>query len=309
MKPFAISSILAPTDLTDSSLPALRYARMFADRFSAKLTVMYTDPIVYPVEYIGVADAFSFAATPEQQAVLKREVEKHAIPVVGPECAIDVTVGQPVPAILSTARERNADLIVMGTHLRHGWRRALLGSVSDSVLHSAACPVLTVAARDLYAGTPPHAVTNVMCPVNFSDVARDALHVAAALAEAFGAHLTIVHVLEPDEPTNVRADEERIRRWVGPELQDLCSYRELVLRGGPAERVLDCAEDVGADLLVIGAQHKLFRDSTVVGTTTERLMRFAACPVLVVPRPAVRRGVRHTAEQSVETDLMAASEL
>jgi len=42
-----ISSILAPTDLSESSIPALRYARLFADRFSAKLTVMYTDPIVY----------------------------------------------------------------------------------------------------------------------------------------------------------------------------------------------------------------------------------------------------------------------
>jgi nucleotide-binding universal stress UspA family protein len=61
------------------------------------------------------------------------------------------------------------------------------------------------------------------------------------------------------------------------------------VRGGPAERVLDCADDVGADLLVVGAQHKLFRDATVVGTTTERLMRFASCPVLVVPRPAARR--------------------
>ncbi len=48
--------------------------------------------------------------------------------------------------------------------------------------------------------------------------------------------------------------------------------------------MLDCADDVGADFLVIGAQHKLFRDETVIGTTTERLIRFAPCPVLVVPR-------------------------
>jgi nucleotide-binding universal stress UspA family protein len=289
MNPLAITRILAPTDLSDSSIPALRYARLFADRFSATLTVMYTDPIVYPIEYIGVADAFSFAATPEQVAALRKEVERHAAPAINGPYDIEVTVGQPVPAILSTARERNADLIVMGTHLRHGWRRALLGSVSDSVLHSSSCPVLTVASNDPYAGKPPYAVTSIMCPVNFSDVARDAVLVAARLAEVFGAHLTLVHVLEADEAANVAADEEKIRRWVSPELQDLCSFRELVVRGGPAERVLDCADDVGADLLVVGAQHKLFRDATVVGTTTERLMRFASCPVLVVPRPAARR--------------------
>lgn len=53
MKPFVLTSILAPTDLSDSSLPALRYARLFADRFHAKLTLMYTDPIVYPLNMAG----------------------------------------------------------------------------------------------------------------------------------------------------------------------------------------------------------------------------------------------------------------
>jgi len=178
---------------------------------------------------------------------------------------------------------------VMGTHLRHGWRRALLGSVSDGVLHGSECPVLTVATRDGYVGATPYAITNIMCPVNFTDVARESLHVAARLAEAFGAHLTIVHVLEADEVADVKAHEEKVRLWVAPELQNVCSYRELIVRGGAAERVLDCADDVGSDFLVIGAQQKLFRDTTVIGTTTERLIRFASSPVLVVPRQIVRR--------------------
>jgi nucleotide-binding universal stress UspA family protein len=212
---------------------------------------------------------------------------------------IDVTIGQPVPSILAAAKERNADLIVMGTHLRHGWRRALLGSVSEGVLHGSECPVLTVAARDGYVGATPYAITSIMCPVNLTDVARESLHVAARLAEAFGAHLTIVHVLEADEVMNAKADEEKVRHWVSPELQDVCSFRELVVRGGAAERVLDCADDVGSDLLVIGAQHKLFRDSTVIGTTTERLIRFASCPVLVVPRQAVGRGEKAEAHEEL----------
>jgi nucleotide-binding universal stress UspA family protein len=106
-------------------------------------------------------------------------------------------------------------------------------------------------------------------------------------------------VLETDDVTNVTTDEERVRRWVAPELQDATSYRELIVRGGPAERVLDCADDLGADLLVIGAQHKLFRDATVIGTTTERLIRFAPCPVLIVPRAAVRRPAKKERAEAV----------
>jgi nucleotide-binding universal stress UspA family protein len=300
MKPFVITSVLAPTDLSDSSIPALRYARLFADRFSAKLTIMYTDPIVYPVDLAGPAGGLYINTTPEHQAQLRREVEPHAASVMaGLPYDIDVTIGQPIPAILAAARERNADLIVMGTHLRHDWRRALLGSVSEGVLHGSECPVLTVATQDGYVGATPYAITNIMCPVNFTDVARESLHVAARLAEAFGARLTIVHVLEADEVMNAKADEEKVRHWVTPELQDVCSFRELVVRGGAAERVLDCADDAGSDLLVIGSQHKLFRDSTVIGTTTERLIRFASCPVMVVPRQAVRREAKAEAHDQL----------
>ena len=240
--------------------------------------------------------------TPEHRAQLRHEVERHASSVMsGRPYDIDVTIGQPIPSILAAARERNADLIVMGTHLRHGWRRALLGSVSEGVLHGSECPVLTVGTQDGYVGAMPYAITNIMCPVNFTDVARESLHVAARLAEAFGAHLTIVHVIEADEAGNVKADEEKVRLWVAPELQDVCSFRELVVRGGAAERVLDCAEDGGCDFLVIGAQQKLFRDATVIGTTTERLIRFASCPVLVVPR----RAVRHETKTEAPEELVA----
>jgi nucleotide-binding universal stress UspA family protein len=289
MKPFVVTSILAPTNLSESSLPALRYTRLLAERFSAKVTVMYTDPIVYAADLDGPPAALGYLlTTPEHQARLRDEVARYAGQVMTDRAFdVDVTVGRPIPAILESAREHNADLIVMGTHRLHGWRRALLGSVSDGVLHGSTCPVLAVADADSSISAMPYAITNIMCPVNFTDVARESLHVAARLAEAFHAHLTIVHVLETDEVTDIKAHEELVRQWVSPELQDICSYRELVVRGGAAERVLDCADDLSADFLVVGAQHRPFRDATVLGTTTERVIRFASCPVLVVPREAV----------------------
>jgi nucleotide-binding universal stress UspA family protein len=286
MKPFVITSILAPTDLNETTLPALSYARLFADRFSAKLTVMYSDPILYPVDYIGPAQTLALMTTPEHQASLRAEVVRQARDTMnGRPYDIEIAVGRPVSSILAQARVQNADFIVMGSHARHGWRRALLGSVSEGVMHGSSCPVLTVATHAGHPSNTSMAITNILCPVNFTEVAKEALHVAARVAQAFAAHLTIVHVVEDANASP--ADEERIRHWIDPKLQDQCTYREVVVHGGAAERVLDCAEDVGADLLVVGAQHKLFRDATVIGTTTERLMRFAMSPVLVVPREAV----------------------
>jgi nucleotide-binding universal stress UspA family protein len=288
MKPIAIKSILAPTDMTDSTLPALRYARVFADRLSARLTIMYSEPIAYPVDSLAPVMPVFVEPTPEEQARLRGDVAKHAAPAIGDRpYEVCVTVGQPIPAILASAKERKADLIVMGTHLRHGWRRALLGSVSEGVVHAANCPVLTVASPERRFRAAEYEITHILCPINYTEVARESVGIAARLAQAFGARLTIVHALEGDGAQDVGAEEQRIRQWVGQELNGTLEYRGLVVRGGPAERVLDCADDLAADLLVVGAQHKLFRDTAVIGTTTERLIRFASCPVLLVPRQPV----------------------
>jgi nucleotide-binding universal stress UspA family protein len=86
-------------------------------------------------------------------------------------------------------------------------------------------------------------------------VARLAVDHAAALATAFSADLVIAGQSQ---------------------------YKELVLTGRPAETIIEFAHTVGADLLVIGAQHRRFFDDTVIGTTSERLIRHSSTPVLTV---------------------------
>lgn len=293
MTPFEIRNVLAATDLSESSIPALRHARLFAGRFDARITIVYSDPIIYPVDLVGPANAMFIAPPPEHEERLRSEVAWHvAEAMAGHSYDLVIAVGRPMPAILNAAEQRRADLIVVGTHLRHGWRRALLGSVSEGVLHGSRCPVLTVAGRE----SVTEAVTRILCPVNFSDVARDSVRAASSLAERFAADLVFVQVTEPAGTEEAAAGEEALRKWIAPQIGEKSSYRTLVIHGHPAERVLDCADGIRADLLVIGAQHKHFRDATVLGTTTERLIRFATCPVLVVPRQAGPAGVK-TAEE------------
>ena len=76
--PADFSRILAATDLSDSSLPALRYARVFASRFGAKLTVMYSDPVIYPVDVLGHTSSLFITPGEEDQGRLRKKVEEHA---------------------------------------------------------------------------------------------------------------------------------------------------------------------------------------------------------------------------------------
>ncbi len=285
MTGFDIKRVLVPTDTSEPSRLALDYGRLFAEKFGAKLVILYADPLAYPIDAFTGAP-LSFFASQEDRVLLEQEVRAFVAPSLEKgDYEVVVIGGQPIPMILRHARECDAGLIVMATHGISGWRRTILGAVTESVLHAARCPVLSVRRPDGLPLRERPAIRKIVCPINFTDVARDALHTAAKLAEVFGCELLIVHVME-GEAGDATADELRVRRWIAPELQKNCTYRDLVLTGGAAERILDCAEDVHADLLVIGAQHRLLRDTTVIGTTTERLIRLARVPVLTVVREA-----------------------
>jgi nucleotide-binding universal stress UspA family protein len=289
MRDVNIKRILVPTDLSQPALSALRYARTFAERFSAGLVIFHVDSMNFPFSGIDAEVPLYDAPTPEYLAALEKEVRAYsAETLAGLTYEVRTVSGQTASSIVYEAEECGADLIVMATHGLRGWRRAILGSVTESVLHRGKYPVLSVSRPESRPGAAAN-VTKILCPVNFTEVAREALDYAVHLAGAFGCELVVVHVHEPQEPMNAAALEETVRRWAAPSIQERCSFREIVLRGGPAERVLDCAEDIGADLIVIGGQHKLFRDVTTIGTTTERLVRFARMPVLTVPRAEGRK--------------------
>jgi nucleotide-binding universal stress UspA family protein len=287
-----VKRILVPTDLSQPALVALREARLFAERFSAAVTVLYVDPIILAASGFGAEVPVYMTDSAEHLGELKEEIRAYAENVLhGLSYDVAAATGQPIPTIVREAEDQAADLIVMATHGLRGWRRVVLGSVTEGVLHGGKSPVLSVS-RPEDRAVVPAAVTRILCPINFTDVARESLDYAAHLAAAFQCELVIVHVVEERDLLHEVAAENDVRSWIDPSVQQRCSYREIVLRGGAAERVLDCAEDIGADLLVIGAQHKLFRDTTTIGTTTERLVRFARVPVLTVPRPVEAAAVK-----------------
>lgn len=271
-----IKRILVPCDLDDASSAAIHYARMFAQRFAARVTVMYADPVLFPME-IGeaiVADRLN----EEAEARLSDKLRKFVNDEAGPGFVFDTKIvpGSVVPTISITADKLNADLIVIGTHGDRGWGAAILGSVTDGVIHASDHPVLAVQA---HRRRLPR-IARILCPVNMTEIARRALHAASDLATRFAAELIVVHVAGSGDEHQQSSD---LRRWLAGSAPFITAWRELIVRGGGAtERVLDCAEDIDADLLVIGAQHKFIGDATVIGSTSERLIRFSPIPVMTI---------------------------
>ncbi|MGH7270272.1 MAG: universal stress protein [Polyangiaceae bacterium] len=140
-----IRRILAPTDFSRTSDAAVDYAINLAERVGAVVTVLHC----YEIPIFGVPDG-TFVATPEMvtriqsagqsaldAAIAKRQDRKVPLDAL-------LTEGRPWETIHSTAARIGADLIVIGTHGRRGFARALLGSVAEKVIRTATLPVLTV---------------------------------------------------------------------------------------------------------------------------------------------------------------------
>ncbi len=142
-----LHSILVPTDFSKSSENALRYAVAFAEKFGAQLYLLHVvqDLTWFIPEAILVAPA---AIPPTEQfhtaalTALDRVIKGLNLP--GIKTQAEVRQGIPFQGIIEFAREKNVDLIVMGTHGHTGLAHVFLGSTAEKVVRKGPCPVLTV---------------------------------------------------------------------------------------------------------------------------------------------------------------------
>ena len=139
------SKILAPTDLSDLSRPALRYALELAIERRAAVIVYHV--ISEDSDWLGSDDKLNpaNALLPQQRERLHAFITEHFAGMMDQvELTEIVEAGVPYNKIVEKAQSENADLIVMSTHGRTGFQQVLLGSVTAKVVARAGCPVLSM---------------------------------------------------------------------------------------------------------------------------------------------------------------------
>jgi len=135
-------SILVATDFSACSDKGLHYAFELAGALDAQVHLVH----VYSLQGMLEASAPTHEAIEDAEAFAERKLREAAQPfgACGRVGAVRAYMGEPAHAILSAAADLDADLIVVGTHGRRGLRRLVLGSVAESVVRQAACPVIVV---------------------------------------------------------------------------------------------------------------------------------------------------------------------
>src|SRR3990167_2329125 len=196
-------------------------------------------------------------------------------------------IGNPADSILDLARKTKANLILMGGKVTEETSRYKTGTAIESVVRSATKPVW-ICQRDK--------LSKILCGVDGSPSSAKALQFAMDLSKRFSAELCIIHALPSYLPAfgmterTIKREEEKfkvedtnkIKKFLdGFNLKKIQAETQFQW-GAPANVILDHAEDFNYDLIVIGAKGHSMLHHVLIGSTAEKVLRYAPCSLLVV---------------------------
>jgi nucleotide-binding universal stress UspA family protein len=289
-----IQRILCPTDLTPESDEALRYAVALTCAYQAKLFLLYCREIKshrngdeVKAADIEINSLFTASLAPHLGLNDLRDLDWQGV--------VAENVDDVGKAIVDEAERQNIDLIVMRSR-RRPHAAILLGSTAETVCRTARCQVLVTHPRErewVGFSTGEIDLNRILVAHDFSSDAEVALNYALSLAQEYQTELHLLHVLtkgEPEEPelawlqktesayTNAA---RKLQNAIPKEAFLWCRILTEVRWGKAYEEVLAYAKEHEIDLICLGASGSDFALGALFGSSVDRILRQAPCPVLI----------------------------
>jgi nucleotide-binding universal stress UspA family protein len=283
-----VSTIIVGVDGSDRTSDALSFAVQLAR--SARGSLILAN--AYPYD-----DAVAQPDT-EQRHRLREAAQRsldqirRQVPFGIPVTTRTIADRSPARALHTWAVREHASLVVIGSSHRGTVGRTFIGTTAERLLHGAPCPVAVVPR-----GAPAGILQTVVVGWDAGPESAAALHAATAVARASGSQLRVVEVLDApwltqparatwpglvaDPHTYERQARERLEQVVA-DLPDTVQAEALILHDDPTGSLAAQSED--ADLLVLGSRGYGPHRAVLLGSVSARVIRAAACPVIVVPR-------------------------
>jgi nucleotide-binding universal stress UspA family protein len=287
--PVAVKNVLFATDFSESSNHALPYALGLASYYKAKLSVVH---VIDPTSYQFFASAESWPAMLEcAQEFEKQNTKELKAQLTGVPHQLLSPTGDITDVILRLIHDHQIDLLVLGTHGRHGLKKIFLGSIAEEIFRSSPIPVITVGP------TVPERTNLVrwnrlVFATDLSDESLAAFPHALSLAQEHRALLTILHVLaKPNAGTTVDCEPDtsfvfrRMKELVPAESLLYLAPHYAVEFGDVPEQIVQYSAENGTDLIILGIrapQRSLGSVTHFANTTAQQIIANASCPVLTV---------------------------
>lgn len=286
-----LKNILLLTDFSEPSELAVPFATAIAREYESKVYAMHVltpVPLAYtsPESAAGTIEGFEEGA----QAGMQRLDAQ----LVGVPHETMLVRGESVwPSVEQALGECEIDLVILGTHGRTGAMKLLLGSVAEEIFRLARVPVLTIGPsvkKGLHSGGQ---FRRVLYATDFTREAQAAASYAISMAQEYQGRLILLHVMrDPDTKSNRRTSQDSVANVMHqlyelvPEEAELWCRPEATVRfGNSAERILEAAVELEADLIVLGVRGAFGHLSAATHlerTAAHKVVAHAPCPVLTV---------------------------
>jgi len=293
-----IRKILVPIDFSEPSRKALPHTRELANRFDSEIVILHVrtpyadDPNRPELRFL---DEGKYQAwTEEQVDRLSKEIEEHHR--VSTRIIRDISPASGILEYLD-ADSNEIDFVVMGTHGRSALGHFFLGSVAEKVVRHSPCPVLTVASnRKDYRDSPRY--KKILVGFDFSDHSKHAVANARELVKKYDAHLIVLYVIEQEiAPAYYEIWRTEVNREL-PEIKERARQAleqtlgevglddiefDVEVGGGDGrahQEIVKFIKDHDVDLVVLGTHGLSGIERVLLGSTTEKVVRIAPCPVL-----------------------------
>jgi len=293
--------LLNPTDFSPEAEPAGRVAGWLAELFGSKMHFAHvTETPMPPPDPLAATVGVEVArAVVEDELVVLRSYAQRFAP---PGCGVEMAVlqGSPGPVIAEYAGRIGASAIVVATHGRHWLGRLIFGSVSETVMGRAPCPVVTVRPDAFLPADGRRADTVVAAAVDFSPTCEAAIAQAVMLADRLDGRLEFLHVSNMEaqrflhETTRGPDDElpapvthsdfwqRKLEDFVRAHVPQGRPWGARVEPGKAADRIAAFSNEVNATLLCIGTHTRAAIGRLLLGSTASDVVRSARCAVVTV---------------------------
>jgi nucleotide-binding universal stress UspA family protein len=212
---------------------------------------------------------------------------------------VELSAGIPGRALVDLALETGVDAVVLGTRGLSGFKHLLLGSTAEQVVRRARCPVLTVHPGD---ADVPSELRTLVVPTEISEDPAPALEAVVRLFPRRAARARVLLVYSDHLPSYLQplledigidrvgfeeiADSlrERLRPTAERLAQAGFAVETIVREGEPASVITEVAVAESADLIAMETRGRSGLAHMVLGSTAERVVQHASCPVLTIHR-------------------------
>jgi nucleotide-binding universal stress UspA family protein len=283
-----INRILCPVDFFPASEKAVHYAAGMAAIYGAKIHLLHAVMPVIPVAYEFPMDTSAITKSMKEASSLEMRKLAAKLKTRGVKAETDIRIGTVHDVIGRAISRIKPELIAMGTHGRTGIDRWFLGSVTEWLMRHSPVPVLALSAKERLREP---AFRRILVTTDFSEGTADALDFALSIAQENESHVTLLHVVNDvgmDVSTKYRDSiingvETKLESFIPDDVRDWCEIRVKVEVGHPYRVIERILEKEKPDLIVMNIHGKGMLDRALLGSTAERVVRSAKCPVLLIP--------------------------